>query len=394
MLPDLGAKGGVFSALDVRRGEPSSMEISDLFQITTSLEASDLLLTAGVPPMVRVHGAIRRLEYPDLTPPEVKRLVYSLLNEQQRLKFEENKELDLSLGMGAEHRFRVNVYYQKGCVAAAFRPIPYKIPKLKELGLPPIVYDLSFLPQGLILVTGPTGHGKSTTLASMIDLINTNKSCHIISIEDPIEYIHKHKNSVVDQRELGGDTLAFSTALKYCLRQDPDVILVGEMRDLETIAAALTAAETGHLVLATLHTNDAVQTIDRVIDVFPERQQQQVRVQLSLCLEAVISQRLLPKSTGNGRVLAVEVLRNVHSSAALIREGKTHQLYSVIETGTKDGMQTMDASLIRLYECGLVTREEAELHMRHPQALVDTITRKSGEKKGEGLAHKFLAGRS
>lgn len=370
------------------------MEISDLFNETTRMEASDLLLTAGVPPMVRIHGLIKKLDYPDLAPQEVKRLIYSLLNEQQRLKFEENKELDLSLGMGVEHRFRVNVYYQKGCVAAAFRPIPCKIPKLKDLGLPPIVYDLSFLPHGLILVTGPTGHGKSTTLASMIDLINTNKCCHIISVEDPIEYIHIHKNSVVDQRELGGDTLSFASGLKYCLRQDPDVILVGEMRDLETIAAALTAAETGHLVLATLHTNDAVQTIDRIIDVFPERQQQQVRVQLSLCLLAVVSQRLLPKASGNGRVLSVEVLRNVHSSAALIREGKTHQLYSVIETGTKDGMQTMDASLIRLYERGLITREVAELQMRHPQALIDAITKKGDDKKSDGFVKNLLGGRS
>ena len=370
------------------------MEISDLFEITTSKGASDLLLTAGAPPMNRIHGSFKPMDYPDLSPKEVKRLVYSLLNEQQRMRFEEDKELDLSLGMGTEHRFRVNIYLQKGCVAAAFRPIPSDIPKLKTLGLPPLVYDLSFAPQGLILITGPTGHGKSTTMASMIDLINTNKCCHIISVEDPIEYIHKHKSSVVDQRELGGDTHSFSSALKYCLRQDPDVILVGEMRDLDTISAALTAAETGHLVLATLHTNDAVQTIDRVIDVFPERQQQQVRVQLSLCLEAVFSQRLIPKASGNGRVLSVEILRNVHASAALIREGKTHQLYSVIETGMKDGMMTMDASLISLYARGLITREEAEMHMRHPQSLIDSITKKGEGKKGEGLARKFLSRRS
>jgi len=351
------------------------VEISDLFEETTRLQASDLLLTAGVSPMVRVHGNLRRLDHPPLSPDEVKRLVYTLLHEQQRLAFEENKELDFSLGVGVSHRYRVNVYYQKGCVAAAFRPIANIIPKLKELGLPPIAYDLSFLPQGLILVTGPTGHGKTTTMASMIDLINTNRCCHIIAIEDPIEYVHEHRNSVVDQRELGADTHSFATALKYCLRQDPDVIMVGEMRDLDTIAAALTAAETGHLVLATLHTNDAVQTIDRIIDVFPERQQQQVRVQLSLTLAAVISQRLIPKASGTGRALAVEVLKNVYASAALIREGKTHQLYSVIETGTKEGMTTMDASLIRLYQRGLVTREEAQLHMRNPQALIDMIAK-------------------
>lgn len=355
------------------------MDILELFEVTKKEEASDLLLTAGAPPMIRVHGKFRPMNYPALSPKEVKQLVYSLLNEHQRLTFEEEKELDLSLGMGTEHRYRVNVYYQKGCVAAAFRPIPHVIPKLKELGLPPLVYDLCFLPQGLILVTGPTGHGKSTTLASMIDLINNNKCCHIISIEDPIEYIHEHRSSVVDQRELGGDTHTFATALKYCLRQDPDVILVGEMRDLDTVAAALTAAETGHLVLATLHTNDAVQTIDRIIDVFPERQQQQIRVQLSLTLQAVISQRLIPKASGSGRALAVEILRNTHASAALIREGKTHQLYSVIETGSKDGMVTLDASLIKLHERGLITLEDAQLHMRNPQAIIDVLAKKANE---------------
>ncbi len=357
------------------------MEISDLFKLTAEKGASDLLLTAGAPPILRIHGKLKRTDYAALSPNEVKRLVYSLLNEQQRLTYEQNKELDLSLGMGAHHRFRVNVYLQKGCVAAAFRPIPRTIPKLKDLGLPPIVYDLSFLPHGMILVTGPTGHGKSTTLASMIDLINTNKQCHIISIEDPIEYIHSHKNSIIDQRELGGDTLSFSGALKYVLRQDPDVILVGEMRDQDTISAALTAAETGHLVLATLHTNDAVQTIDRIIDVFPERQQQQVRVQLSLTLRAIISQRLLPKADGNGRVLGLEVLKNVHSSANLIREAKTHQLYSVIETGTKEGMSTMDASLIHLTQKGLITMEEARIHMRNPQALLEATMNQPIDKK-------------
>ena len=360
------------------RGEPGmTVEISELFNLTAQKNASDLLLTAGVPPVLRIHGSLQQTDYPKLTPSEVKRLVFSLLNEQQRMQYEQEKELDLSLGVGDEHRFRVNVYMQKGSVAAAFRPIPSVIPKLKELGLPPLAYDISFLPHGLILVTGPTGHGKSTTLASMIDLINTNKKCHIISIEDPIEYIHHHKNSIVDQRELGGDTLSFARALKYVLRQDPDVILVGEMRDLDTIAAALTAAETGHLVLTTLHTNDAVQTIDRVIDVFPERQQQQVRVQLSLSLVAVLSQRLLPKAAGGGRVLAVEILRNTHSSANLIREGKTYQLYSVIETGTKDGMCTMDSSLIRLYQRGLITMEEAQNHMRNPQAILDAALKEA-----------------
>jgi twitching motility protein PilT len=355
------------------------VELPELFDIVAQTSASDLLLTVGVPPMIRVHGELRATNYPKLTPEENKRLIFSLLNENQRLMIEENRDLDFSLGFGGVNRFRVNVYYQKGSLAAAFRAIPSQIPKLKELGLPAVVYDLSMIPQGLILVTGPTGHGKSTTLASMIDLINTNKRCHIISVEDPIEYVHFHKNSVVDQRELGEDTLSFATALKYALRQDPDVILVGEMRDLDTISAALTAAETGHLVLATLHTNDAVQTIDRVIDVFPERQQQQMRVQLSLMLKAVISQRLLPKASGDGRVLAVEVLINNHASANLIREGKTYQLYSVIETGHKEGMTTMDASLVRLYKKGLIAQEEALQHMRNPQALIDMLANQAEE---------------
>lgn len=321
--------------------------------------------------MIRVHGRIEPTQHPPLTPEDVKRLVYSLLNDKQKEEFEAQKELDLSLGLGPTHRFRINCYMQRGCVGAAFRPISNRIPGLKELGLPPIVYDLAFSPQGFVLVTGPTGHGKSTTLSSMVDLINTNRRCHIVTVEDPIEFVHRNKQSVVDQRELGSDTHSFATALKYVLRQDPDVILVGEMRDLDTVSAALTAAETGHLVLATLHTNDAVQTVDRIIDVFPERQQQQVRVQVSLTLLAVISQRLLPKATGEGRALAVEVLRNTHSSANLIREGKTHQLYSVIETGTKDGMMTLDASLIKLYQRGVITAEEAQRHMRNPQALLD-----------------------
>ncbi len=347
------------------------MEISDLFKLTYDRGASDLLLTAGAPPLIRLHGEIVPTEYPALAPDTVKRLIYSLLNEKQRLEFEEKKELDLSLSLGGAHRFRVNCYWQKGCAAAAFRPIPTEIPKLKSLGLPAVVYDLAMAPHGLFLVTGPTGHGKSTTLASMIDLINLNKRAHIITVDDPIEYIHNHKNSIVDQREVGGDTLSFREALKYVLRQDPDIIQIGELRDWDTISSALTAAETGHLVLATLHTNDAVQTIDRIIDVFPEHQQQQVRVQLSLSLLAVVSQRLLPKASGDGRVLAAEVLKNTHSCANLIREGKSHQLYSVIETGTKDGMTTLDNSLIKLYQRGLITSEEAQMHMRNPNAFMD-----------------------
>ncbi|MDX9753186.1 MAG: type IV pilus twitching motility protein PilT [bacterium] len=360
------------------------MEILDLFRVVDEMGASDLLLTAGVPPMIRVDGRLDRTAFPVLDATGVKKLVYSLLNEKQRLDFETRKEIDFSLGVGDKHRFRVNVYYQKGCVAAAFRPIPDRVPRIETLGLPPVVSDLALRPQGLVLVTGPTGHGKSTTLASMIDVINTSKQCHIVSIEDPIEYVHDHKLSVVDQRELGGDTHSFLNALKYVLRQDPDVILVGEMRDYETIAAALTAAETGHLVLATLHTNDAVQTINRIIDVFEERQQQQIRVQLSLTLQAVISQRLLPREDGMGRVLAYEILRNNHACAALIREGKTHQLYSVIETGTKDAMITMDACLVRLYEQGYISAETTAMHLRNPQVLLDSMSKMKQVGRGGG----------
>jgi twitching motility protein PilT len=351
------------------------MEILDLFNLVAEKGASDLLLTAGVPPMLRIHGLLERTPYPSLDAEDVKRLIYTLLHEKQRLDLEDKKELDFSLSVGARHRYRVNVYHQKGCTAAAFRPIPDRVPPLDTLGLPPIVADLALRPQGLILVTGPTGHGKSTTQAAMLDVINSRKQCHIVTVEDPIEYVHDHKMAIVDQRELGGDTHSFKNALKYVLRQDPDVILIGEMRDWETIAAALIAAETGHLVLATLHTNDAVQTINRIIDVFEERQQQQVRVQLSLTLQAVISQRLLPRADGEGRIVAYEILRNNHACAALIRDGKTHQLYSVIETGTKDGMNTMDACLIDLVEENFITPEQAVMHMRNPQALMEALDR-------------------
>lgn len=367
-----------------------AIQLRDLFNMVTESKASDLLLTANVPPVFRKDGRLVQAPLPDMAPDEVKRLVYSFLTDEQKQKFEEDKELDLSLGVGTEHRFRINCFIQRGCVAAAFRPIPSKVPGLKELGLPPIIYDFCFAPQGLVLVTGPTGHGKSTTQAAMVDVINTQKSCHIITIEDPIEYVHQHKKSIVEQREVGGDTHRFSTALKYVLRQDPDVILIGEMRDLETIAAALTVAETGHLVLATLHTNDAVQTIDRIVDAFPERQQQQIRVQLSMVLLAVVSQRLLPRASGQGRIVATEVLRNTHASAALIREAKTPQLYSVIETGTKDGMHTMDSSLIRLYKRGLISLDEARIHMKNPQTLIDVAMQETEAPKVAGVKSRLF----
>ena len=273
--------------------------------------------------------------------------------------------------MGRKHRFRVNVYYQKGAVTAAYRPIPDAIPSLAELGVPPLAQDLAKVHQGLVLVTGPTGHGKTTTQASIIDLINDTRECHVITIEDPIEFIHRHKKSIVDQREIGHDTDNFANGLKYVLRQDPDVILIGEMRDLETIQAALRAAETGHLVISTLHTNDAIQSVDRMIDVFPGEQQQQIRFQLSMTLLAIFSQRLLPRADKEGRVLACEVLRNTTAVANLIREGKTHQVYSIMETSTKDGMQTMDRSVRDLYMRGLIGYEEAIGHVRNPKTIMD-----------------------
>lgn len=345
------------------------MDIHDLFELVSQEKASDLLISAGAPPILRIHGQLFRSRTDSLTPEQTKELIYSFLTAKQQKYFEEHKELDFSLAVGRRHRFRVNVYRQKEAVTAALRPIPEKIPSLETLGLPKNIGELARVHQGLILVTGPTGSGKTTTQASIIDLINAERACHIITIEDPIEYVHNHKRSVVDQREVGGDTNSFPNALKYVLRQDPDVILVGEMRDLETIQAALTAAETGHLVLATLHTNDAIQTADRIIDVFPATQQQQIRFQLSMTLLAIVSQRLLPKQDGTGRVMACEVLRNNTAIANLIREGKTHQVYSVLETSTKEGMHTMDRSIKDLYSEGVISYEEAISHMRNPKDL-------------------------
>lgn len=345
------------------------MDIYDLFDLVAKEKASDLLISAGAPPILRINGQLYRSRTEPLTPEQTQELIFSFLTEEQRSRFEQKKELDFSLAAGRRHRFRVNVYLQKMAVTAALRPIPDKIPDIAELGLPDNVAELCDVRQGLILVTGPTGHGKTTTQAAMIDRINRNRACHIITIEDPIEYVHNHQRSIVDQREVGGDTDSFAGALKYVLRQDPDVILVGEMRDLETIKAALTAAETGHLVMATLHTNDAIQTVDRVIDVFPGPEQQQIRFQLSMVLLAIISQRLLPRADNTGRVLACEVLRNNHAIANLIRDGKTHQVYSVVETSRREGMLTMDRSLKNLYNRGVITREEAIAHMHNPKEL-------------------------
>lgn len=345
------------------------MNIHDLFELVFKEKASDLLISAGAPPILRINGHLYRSKTDPLTPEQTRKLITDMLSEEQLSHFEKHKELDFSLAVGRKHRFRVNVYLQKQAVTAALRPIPSAIPTIAELGLPAGVADLAKEKQGLVLVTGPTGHGKTTTQAALIDTVNNERACHVITIEDPIEYVHAHKRSIVDQREVGSDTLGFATALKYVLRQDPDVILIGEMRDLETIKAALTAAETGHLVFATLHTNDAIQTVDRIIDVFPGHEQQQIRFQLSMALLAIVSQRLLPRADNAGRVLACEVLRNNSAIANLIREGKTHQVYSVVETSVRDGMQTMDRSLKQLYERGLITRDEALMNMRNRKEL-------------------------
>lgn len=322
--------------------------------------ASDLHITVGVPPTLRLNGKLVVLEsYDILTSDDTKDLVIPIMNDEQRKRLDDTWECDFSYTVPDVARFRVNVFFQKNNIAAAFRIIPIKIKSIEELGLPRVLHDIIDKPRGFICITGPTGSGKSTTLAAMINEINASRNEHIVSIEDPIEFLHTHQKSIVNQREVGLDTKSFANALKYVLRQDPDVILVGEMRDLETINAALTAAETGHLVFATLHTQDAPQTIDRIIDVFPPHQQEQVRVQLAGSLQGVISQQLLPTKDGKGRVCAFEVLIPTPAVRNLIREGKTHQIYSVMQTGQKFGMQTMDSCLADLYNRGKITFELA-----------------------------------
>lgn len=325
--------------------------------------ASDLHIATGSPPLLRVDGEVMPLKLPALGPVETKQLCYSVLTEEQRRQFETHKELDLSFGVKGLSRYRANLFMQRGAVSAAFRSIPFKILSFDELGLPPSVAELASKPRGLVLVTGPTGSGKSTTLAAIIDKINEETRQHIMTIEDPIEYLHAHKRCLINQREVGHDTMSFKAALKYVLRQDPDVVLVGEMRDLETIEATLTIAETGHLVFATLHTNSAVQSINRVIDVFPPHQQAQIRAQLSFVLEGVMSQLLLPRAGAAGRALALEVLVPNPAVRNLIREDKVHQIYSQMQIGQgKHGMQTMNQSLLSLLARRHITLEEAMGH--------------------------------
>ncbi|HVQ42926.1 MAG TPA: type IV pilus twitching motility protein PilT [Vicinamibacterales bacterium] len=336
------------------------MNLPDLLKATQEMGGSDLHLSMGSPPQVRVDGHLVRLEFPDLTPDIIKTLAYSVLTDIQKKKFEETWELDLAFGLRGVGRFRCNVFNQKGAVGAVFRLIPERIRSLEELNLPPVLADLADRPRGLVLVTGPTGSGKSTTLAAMIDRINLSKKHHILTIEDPIEYLHQHKTALVNQRELHADTQSFSMALRAALREDPDVVLVGELRDLETMEAALKLAETGHLTMATLHTNSAAQTVTRVIDAFPAHQQAQIRTQLSLVLEGIVCQALMPKAGGTGRVAALEILVATPAIRNLIRDDKIHQIYGTMQTGQeKLGMQTMNQSLARLVEKRLITRESA-----------------------------------
>jgi len=338
--------------------------------------ASDLHITVGTPPKLRVDGKLVSVDHPSLNPADTKALCYSILTDAQKHRFEEYNELDLSFGLKGISRFRANIFMQRGAVAGAFRTIPFAIKSFQDLGLPEIIHDLVKKPRGLIVVTGPTGSGKSTTLATMVDRINDERYDHIITIEDPIEYLHTHKKCLINQREVNADTTSFKTALKYVLRQDPDVVLIGEMRDLETIEAALTVSETGHLTLATLHTNSAVQTINRIIDVFPAHQQEQIRVQLSFVLEGILSQQLIPKKSGKGRVLAVEILVPSPAIRNLIREDKVHQIYSSMQTGqSKSGMQTMNQSLLDLYSKGFISYEDTVGRSMVPEELINMIQR-------------------
>jgi twitching motility protein PilT len=338
-----------------------NLDFSEILLEVVRRKASDLHITAGAPPMLRVRGSLVPVEGQQrLTATDTREIVYAILNSSQRQRLETDWQIDFAYSIPGHARFRVNAYFQRGTIGAAFRLIPAETVPIEKLGLPPTVREFATKPRGIVLVTGPTGSGKSTTLASIINEINETRDEHIMTIEDPIEFLHRHKKCIINQRELGGDAQSFAMALKAALRQDPDVILVGEMRDMETIGTALTAAETGHLVFATLHTQDAPQTIDRIIDVFPPAQQGQIRAQLAIGLQGVVTQTLIPTADGNGRCVAAEVLVPTPGVRNLIREGKTHQIYSLIQTGAAHGMQTMDSSLAGLVRAGKITQEVAE----------------------------------
>jgi twitching motility protein PilT len=346
--------------IDAREPRSDDLHINDLLELVINWKGSDLHLASGSPPVVRVNGDLRPIpDLPVLNGSQIRQMVYSILTQKQREKFEAELELDTSYALPGKGRFRVNVFLQRDSVGCVMRVIPYSVIDFDALGVPPAVKTWAFLPRGLVLITGPTGSGKSTTLASLIDIVNRERSVHIMTVEDPIEFLHVHKRSLINQREVGEDTHSFASALKHVLRQDPDVILVGEMRDLETISTALTAAETGHLVFATLHTQDAPQSIDRVIDVFPAHQQQQVRVQLAAALQGICTQQLLPTSDGLGRAIACEVMVATPAVRNLIREGKTHQVYSVLQAGGRYGMVTMDMSLVQLVRAGRISLDMA-----------------------------------
>ena len=348
----------------------SHFDFADVLTGMVAAKASDVHLTPGFAPAIRVRGSISAMEgQPVLQPQQTREIVYSILNDDQRKRFETNKQLDFAYAIPGVARFRVNVYFQRGSISAAFRHIPENIKTLGELNLPSVLTEFTRKPRGFVLVTGPTGSGKTTSLAAMIDAINREREEHILTIEDPIEFMHPHRKCIVNQREIGSDAPDFSLALKAALRQDPDVILVGEMRDIETMSTALTAAETGHLVFATLHTQSTAQTVDRIIDVFPAGQQHQVRMQLSIALQGIITQQLLPTADGRGRVCACEILVPTPAIRNLIREGKTHQIYSAIQTSGASGMQTMDAHLVQLVRQGKITRQLAERRAAVPEEL-------------------------
>src|SRR6187431_40280 len=367
--------------------------LPDLLKQMVELQGSDLHLSIGSVPQTRVHGEMVKMTHPELNPTETKSLSYSVLTDAQKKRFEETKELDFSFGIRGLARFRCNMFNQKGAVGAVYRQIPEKIRAFEDLGLPQVLAKLAERPRGLVLVTGPTGSGKSTTLAAMIDKINCERHGHILTIEDPIEYIHQHKNCLVNQREVHSDTNSFSNALRAALREDPDIVLIGEMRDLETVEAALKIAETGHLTFASLHTNSAAQTINRIIDVFPAGQQSQIRTQLSLVLEGIVCQALMPRADGQGRVISLEILIPTPAIRNLIRDDKVHQIYSTMQTGQeKFGMQTMNQSLATLYQKRLITLDTAMNASSMKDELEQMISRGAGVVPGAGMGQRPGAG--
>ena len=376
-----------------QQSQDSDIDLDRVLRSMVEAGASDLHLTVGAPPMIRKDGSLVALEgYEGIMPEGLQRTLYGVLTQKQREKFEVNLELDISYSVRGLARFRVNLYQQRESIGAAFRVIPYEIKPLEDLGIPGVVANFAGLPRGLVLVTGPTGSGKSTTLASIVDLANRTRSDHIMTVEDPIEYLHRHKKSIINQREVGQDTHSFASALKHVLRQDPDIILVGEMRDLETISVALTAAETGHLVFATLHTQDAAQTIDRIIDVFPPEQQGQVRTQLAGALQGVVCQTLCKRADGPGRAVATEVMIATPAIRNLIREGKTHQVYSAMQAGAQQGMHTLDQHLADLARTGRISYETGLENCHHIVDFNRLTGRDSSSGAGAGLAKANMGG--